>query len=57
MSNKIIIAIPRGRIIDECKVFLNKTSFSPDPLLYSDSTRKLTFSSKILMLISLKSGI
>ena len=46
MSNKIIIAIPRGRIIDECKVFLNKTSFSPDPLLYSDSTRKLTFSSK-----------
>ena len=46
MSNKIIIAIPRGRIIGECKKFLNKTSFAPDPLLYSDSSRKLTFKSK-----------
>ena len=44
--NKIIIAIPRGRIIDECKKFLNKTSFAPDPLLYSEKTRKLTFKSK-----------
>ena len=46
MSKKIIIAIPRGRIIEECKFFLNSTSFAPDPLLFSDKTRKLTFSSK-----------
>ena len=46
MKNKIIIAVPRGRIIDECKNFLNKTSFAPDPLLFDDKTRKLTFSSK-----------
>jgi ATP phosphoribosyltransferase len=45
MNKKIIIAIPRGRIIEECKKFLNKTSFAPDPLLFSDKTRKLTFSS------------
>ena len=46
MKNKIIIAIPRGRIINECKYFLNKTSFAPEPLLFSDKTRKLTFKSK-----------
>jgi ATP phosphoribosyltransferase len=46
MNRKIIIAIPRGRIIEEFKKFLNKTSFAPDPLLYSDKTRKLSFSSK-----------
>jgi len=46
MKNKIIIAIPRGRIIEECKKFLNKTSFAPDPLLFSTKTRKLTFKSK-----------
>ena len=46
MNDKIIIAIPRGRIIEECKKFLNKTSFAPEPLLFSESTRKLTFKSK-----------
>ena len=46
MSNKIIIAVPRGRIIDECKAILNKTSFKPDSLLYNEKTRKLTFGSK-----------
>tara|TARA_Y100001960_G_scaffold306045_1_gene360822 strand:+ start:201 stop:848 length:648 start_codon:yes stop_codon:yes gene_type:complete len=44
--SKIIIAIPRGRIIKECKSILDKTSFNPDPLLYDDDTRKLTFRSK-----------
>ena len=43
--DKIIIAIPRGRIIEECKNILNKTSFAPDPLLFDESSRKLTFSS------------
>ena len=42
----IIIAIPRGRIIEECKKILNKTSFAPEPLLFSNKTRKLTFNSK-----------
>ena len=45
MKNKIIIAIPRGRIINECKNFLNKTTFAPEPLLFSEKTRKLTFRS------------
>ena len=44
--SKIFIAIPRGRIINECKSILKKTSFAPDPLLFNDSVRKLTFSSK-----------
>jgi len=46
MSKKIIIALPRGRILKECKAILSKTSFAPDPLLYDKHTRKLTFSSK-----------
>ena len=46
MTKKIIIALPRGRILEECKKILSKTSFAPDPLLYDKHTRKLTFSSK-----------
>ena len=46
MSKKIIIALPRVRILKECKAILSKTSFAPDPLLYDKHTRKLTFSSK-----------
>ena len=46
MSKKIIIALPRGRILEECKKILSKTSFAPDPLLYDKHTRKLTFSSE-----------
>ena len=42
---KIIIAIPRGRITQDCKNLLNRTNFAPDPKLFEDSTRKLTFSS------------
>ena len=44
-EDKIIIAIPRGRIIKECKDLLNRTNFIPDPLLFDDSCRKLMFSS------------
>ena len=46
MKQKVIIAVPRGRIIKECKKILNKTSFAPEPLLFNEKTRKLTFSSK-----------
>ncbi len=42
---KTIIAIPRGRIINECKSILNKTSFAPDPLLFDENSRKLSFKS------------
>ncbi|MDC0226823.1 ATP phosphoribosyltransferase, partial [Alphaproteobacteria bacterium] len=45
MVSKIIIAVPRGRIIKECKKILNNTSFAPDPLLFDNKTRKLTFDS------------
>jgi ATP phosphoribosyltransferase len=44
-KQKIIIAVPRGRIIEECRTILNKTNFSPDPLLFDDSCRRLTFNS------------
>jgi len=45
-KQKIIIAVPRGRITEDCKELLNRTNFAPDPQLFSDSTRKLTFDSK-----------
>ena len=44
-DEKIIIAVPRGRIIEECKDFLNRTDFSPDPLLFDENSRKLKFGS------------
>ena len=46
MKKKIIIAVPRGRILEDCKKILNKTTFAPDPLLFDKNTRKLTFFSK-----------
>ena len=46
MSKKIIIAVPRGRILHECKKILNETSFAPNPLLFDEKSRKLTFTSK-----------
>jgi len=45
MTN-IIIAIPRGRIIEECKEMLLSSTFAPDPLMFDSSLRQLTFSSK-----------
>ena len=44
--SKIIIAIPRGRIIRELKAILMKTSFAPEAELFDDKSRKLTFLSK-----------
>ena len=46
MIKKIIIAVPRGRIINECKNILNQTSFAPNPLLFNEKSRKLTFTSR-----------
>ena len=44
-DKKIIIAVPRGRILEECKKLLNKTSFAPNSELYDETSRKLMFSS------------
>ena len=44
-KNNITIAVPRGRIIKECKKILNKTSFKPDQELFNENSRKLTFKS------------
>ena len=41
--SKIIIAIPRGRIIKELKNILMKTTFAPEPEMFDDNSRKLTF--------------
>ena len=41
--SKIIIAIPRGRIIKELKTILMKTAFAPEPEMFDDKSRKLTF--------------
>lgn len=44
--SKIIIAIPRGRIIKELKTILMKTTFAPEAEMFDDQSRKLTFLSK-----------
>ena len=44
--SKIIIAIPRGRIINELKKILIKTSFAPESEMFDEKSRKLTFLSK-----------
>ena len=52
--SKIIIAIPRGRIIKELKNILNGASFRPESELFDENSRKLTFSSRNKKLILLK---
>ena len=44
--SKIIIAVPRGRIIKELKAILMKTTFAPEDEMFDDKSRKLTFLSK-----------
>ena len=44
--SKIIVAIPRGRIIKELKKILMKTTFAPEAEMFDDKSRKLTFLSK-----------
>ena len=41
--SKIIIAIPRGRIIGELKKILMKTTFAPEAEMFDNKSRKLTF--------------
>ena len=42
-SNKIIIAVPRGRILSELKSFLIKMSLIPEDSLFDNNCRKLCF--------------
>ena len=44
--SKLIIAIPRGRIIKELKTILKKTSFAPEDEMFDDKSRRLNFLSK-----------
>tara|TARA_Y100000590_G_scaffold203857_1_gene231278 strand:- start:2090 stop:2743 length:654 start_codon:yes stop_codon:yes gene_type:complete len=44
-KTKIIIAVPRGRILKDCKKIFDRTNFAPDPMLYNESSRKLSFKS------------
>ena len=45
-NNKIIIAVPRGRILNECKAILSYLKFAPSKDLFDENSRKLTFSSQ-----------
>lgn len=44
-NNKIIIAVPRGRILYELKLFLKKINLNPEESLFDENCRKLTFKS------------
>ena len=50
-KSRIIIAIPRGRILSECQKILNKTPFKPDPKLFDENCRSLTFSSQLALFL------
>ena len=52
--SKIIIAVPRGRIIKELKAILMKTTFAPEDEMFDDKSRKLTFLSKDRNVIFIK---
>ena len=43
--NKIIIAVPRGRILSELRIFFKKIKLNPDKSLFDESCRKLRFKS------------
>jgi len=44
-DKKIIIAVPRGRILSELKFFLKKMNLIPEDSLFDNNCRKLNFSS------------
>ena len=45
MKDKIIIAVPRGRILSELKLLLNDINLIPENSFYDENSRKLSFSS------------
>jgi ATP phosphoribosyltransferase len=44
---KIILALPKGRILDELKPFFKKINFEIEPDFFNENSRKLTFSSSL----------
>jgi ATP phosphoribosyltransferase len=57
MSEKIIIAIPKGRILKELKPILEKAGIVPEEEFFNESTRRLMFSTNkpAIDLISVRS--
>jgi ATP phosphoribosyltransferase len=46
-KNELIIAIPKGRILEELKILFKKINFIPEADFYDENSRKLIFSSNI----------
>lgn len=44
---KIILALPKGRILDELTPFFKKINFEIEPDFFNENSRKLTFSSSL----------
>lgn len=45
--DKIILALPKGRILKDLKIFFDEKKIITDPDLFDDSSRKLTFKCNI----------
>ena len=46
-NKKIIIAVPRGRILSELRFFLKKVNLKPDKSLFDENSRMLSFESNV----------
>lgn len=46
-NKKIIIAVPRGRILSELEIFLKKVNLKPDKSLFDENSRMLSFESNV----------
>tara|TARA_B100000686_G_scaffold335026_1_gene403096 strand:+ start:751 stop:1407 length:657 start_codon:yes stop_codon:yes gene_type:complete len=46
-NKKIIIAVPRGRILSELRFFLKKVNLKPDKSLFDENSRMLSFGSNV----------
>lgn len=44
---KIILAVPKGRILNDLKLFFEKINIIPDPDLYNENTRNLIFATNL----------
>ena len=44
MMKKIILAVPKGRILEELEPLLKKIAIIPEEEFFNEKTRKLTFS-------------
>jgi len=44
---KIILALPKGRILEELKPFFKKINFEVEPEFFNENSRKLTFASSL----------